>query len=158
MEYSSPAIPTAQSTNALVETADVVQDVIQIESVISAAPSEIRADGVSPEPLPLADSSEPTDATVNHPAIQIFLSTFFTIFLAELGDKTQLTTLLMSAESHAPWTVFAGAGTALIATSLIGCWLGCWLAKRVAPETLEKAAGCLLLLISAQLFWEFFHW
>jgi putative Ca2+/H+ antiporter (TMEM165/GDT1 family) len=49
-----------------------------------------------------------------------FASTFATIFLAELGDKTQVTTLLISAQSGQPWVVFLGAGTALIATSLLG--------------------------------------
>lgn len=89
--------------------------------------------------------------------LRIFLSTFFTIFLAELGDKTQVTTLLMSAESHAPWIVFAGAGTALVATSLIGVWLGCWLAKRVSAKTLETATGGLLLLVSVLLLWDVVH-
>lgn len=99
---------------------------------------------------------EPADAP-RQPMLQVFISTFFTIFLAELGDKTQVTTLLMSAESHAPWIVFAGAGTALIATSLLGVWLGCWLAQRVSPRTLEIAAGCLLLLVAAQLIWDVIH-
>jgi putative Ca2+/H+ antiporter (TMEM165/GDT1 family) len=63
----------------------------------------------------------------------------------------------MSAESHKPWIVFAGAGTALVATSLIGVWLGCWLAKRVPPKTLETAAGCLLLLVAGQLVWDIIH-
>ena len=86
--------------------------------------------------------------------LQIFLSTFLTIFFAELGDKTQVTTLLMSAESHAPWVVFAGSATALVATSLIGVWLGCWLAKRVPARTLETSAGALLLLVSGLLLWD----
>jgi putative Ca2+/H+ antiporter (TMEM165/GDT1 family) len=85
---------------------------------------------------------------------QIFGSTFLTIFLAEFGDKTQLSTLLMSAESQSPWVVFLGAGTALISTSLLGVILGQWLAKRFAPKTLEKAAGASLLVISAMLFWD----
>ena len=84
----------------------------------------------------------------------IFGSTFLTIFLAEFGDKTQLSTLLMSAESQSPWIVFLGAGTALISTSLLGVILGQWLAKRFAPKTLEKAAGASLLVISAMLFWD----
>lgn len=78
----------------------------------------------------------------------VFLSTFLTIFLAELGDKTQVTTLLMSAESQAPVTVFLGAGSALVATSLIGVLLGQWIAKRVSEETLDICAGILLLLIT----------
>lgn len=85
---------------------------------------------------------------------RIFLSTFITIFLAELGDKTQLTILLISAESHAPWIVFLGAGSALIATSLLGVWVGSWLAKRVSSRTLETAAAALLLVISVWLLWD----
>jgi Ca2+/H+ antiporter, TMEM165/GDT1 family len=77
-----------------------------------------------------------------------FLSTFITIFLAEMGDKTQLATLLLSAQSKSPWIVFLGAGTALIATSLVGVLLGRYLAKVLSPRTLDIAAGMLLMVIS----------
>jgi Ca2+/H+ antiporter, TMEM165/GDT1 family len=132
----------------------------------SSQPSELLG---SPEASLVASSVESTtlleaseakasrSVATDRTALKVFFSTFLTIFLAELGDKTQVTTLLMTAESHSPWIVFAGAGTALVTTSLIGVWLGCWLAKRVSAKTLETAAGILLLLISAQLFWEIFH-
>lgn len=84
----------------------------------------------------------------------IFGTTFVTIFLAEIGDKTQLATLLMSAESHAPWVVFMGSAAALIATSLLGVLLGSWIATRLSPKTVEKSAGVMLLLISLMLFWD----
>ena len=84
----------------------------------------------------------------------IFCSTFFTIFLAEMGDKTQLATLLMSAQSDSPWVVFAGAALALIATSLLGVVIGCWIAKRFSPKTIETSAGALLLFISVMLLWD----
>lgn len=87
-------------------------------------------------------------------AIAVFGSTFLTILLSEMGDKTQLATLLMSAESQSPWTVFAGASTALIATSLLGVLLGRWLAKRISPRILEIGAGVSMLFIAAQLLWE----
>jgi putative Ca2+/H+ antiporter (TMEM165/GDT1 family) len=87
----------------------------------------------------------------------IFSSTFLTIFLAEMGDKTQLATLLMSAQSHSPWVVFAGAAAALIATSLLGVLLGRWLARRLSPKTLETSAGALLLFISVMLLWDVVH-
>ena len=90
-------------------------------------------------------------------AFQVFLSTFVTILFAELGDKTQLTTLLMSAESHSPWIVFLGAGSALIATSLFGVLLGRWLSTRVSPRTIETAAGATLLLIAVLLLWDITH-
>lgn len=87
-------------------------------------------------------------------ALAIFGTTFITIFLAEIGDKTQLSTLLMSAESHAPWVVFLGSAAALITTSLLGVLLGSWIASRLSPKTVEKSAGVMLLLISLMLFWD----
>jgi Ca2+/H+ antiporter, TMEM165/GDT1 family len=77
-----------------------------------------------------------------------FLSTFLTIFLAEMGDKTQLATLLLSAQSRSPWIVFIGSGAALIATSLVGVLLGRYLAKVLSPKTLDIAAGMLLMVIA----------
>lgn len=68
-----------------------------------------------------------------------------------MGDKTQLATLLISAESQSPWTVFAGAAAALISTSLLGVAIGYWLAKRLAPEVLDLVVALLLLLISGLL-------
>jgi putative Ca2+/H+ antiporter (TMEM165/GDT1 family) len=83
-----------------------------------------------------------------------FATTFITIFLAEIGDKTQLSTLLMSAESHAPWVVFLGSGVALVTTSLLGVLLGGWMANRLSPKTVEKSAGIMLLFISVMLVWD----
>ncbi|MGK7876626.1 MAG: TMEM165/GDT1 family protein [Xenococcaceae cyanobacterium] len=77
----------------------------------------------------------------------VFSSTFLTIFVAEMGDKTQLATLLISAESQSPWIVFAGAATALISTSLLGVLIGYWMARRLSPKTLDLAVAMLLLLI-----------
>jgi putative Ca2+/H+ antiporter (TMEM165/GDT1 family) len=87
-------------------------------------------------------------------ALVTFGTTFVTIFLAEIGDKTQLSTLLMSAQSHSPWVVFMGSAAALITTSLLGVLLGSWIASRLSPKTVEKAAGVMLLLISIMLFWD----
>ena len=81
----------------------------------------------------------------------VFLSTFATIFLAELGDKTQVATLLISAESHQPLTVFVGAALALISTSLVGVLVGQWLARRVSTGTLDTLAGIFLLIIAVGL-------
>lgn len=87
----------------------------------------------------------------------VFCSTFVTIFLAELGDKTQVTTLLMSAESQSPWMVFTGAALALVTTSLLGVLVGRWLANRLSPKSLETAAGAALLLVSVSLLWDIVH-
>lgn len=136
----SPVI--SQSTSPL-ENPDVLEPISLSESELSSEPESQSS-----------SSSKSIDLSQE---IQIFFSTFITIFLAELGDKTQVTTLLMSAESQSPWIVFAGAGSALLATSLIGVSLGHWLSKRVSQRTLEVSAAVLLLIISALLLWDVVH-
>lgn len=103
------------------------------------------------EPSVLIMSEQPLEAPAQSAKgyfLSAFGSTFVTIFLAELGDKTQIATLLMSAQSHEPWIVFAGAASALVATSLIGVLIGCWLCKNLSPRTLEKATGSLLFVVA----------
>ena len=75
----------------------------------------------------------------------VLLTTFTTVFLAELGDKTQLATLLLSAQSGQPWLVFGGAALALICSSLVGVLVGRWLSTVMEPERLEQMAGLLML-------------
>jgi putative Ca2+/H+ antiporter (TMEM165/GDT1 family) len=113
-------------------------------------------------PVSISDLSA-TEINLNQPIVKdkpqesvfmVFGTTFITIFLAEIGDKTQLSTLLMSAESHAPWVVFAGSGAALVTTSLLGVLLGGWISTKLSPKTVEKSAGVMLLLISLMLVWD----
>jgi putative Ca2+/H+ antiporter (TMEM165/GDT1 family) len=75
----------------------------------------------------------------------VLLSTFSTVFVAELGDKTQLATLLLSAQSGQPWLVFVGAALALICSSLVGVLVGRWLSTILPPERLEQMAGVLMV-------------
>ncbi len=86
-----------------------------------------------------------------------FFTAFITIFIAEIGDKTQLATLLMTAESQSPWIVFAGAAAALLTTSLFGVLLGRWLARRLSEDLLRTVTGAGLLLISVLLLWDMVH-
>lgn len=86
-----------------------------------------------------------------------FFTAFIAIFLAEIGDKTQLATLLMAAESHSPWVVFAGAAAALVATSLVGVLLGQWLARHLSEERLQTITGAGMLLIAVLLLWDMVH-
>jgi putative Ca2+/H+ antiporter (TMEM165/GDT1 family) len=67
--------------------------------------------------------------------------------LAELGDKTQLAALLLSAQSGRPAVVFVGASLALICSSLVGVLLGRWLSRLMAPEQLERAAGVIMVVL-----------
>jgi putative Ca2+/H+ antiporter (TMEM165/GDT1 family) len=71
-----------------------------------------------------------------------------TVFLAELGDKTQLATLLFAAESPGGlWAVFLGAAGALILASAIGVLAGGLVAQLVNPKYLTYAAGIGFIVI-----------
>lgn len=83
--------------------------------------------------------------------ITVFSGTFLTIFLAEMGDKTQLSTLLLAAESGKPWLVFLGAALALISTTLVGVVIGYWLTTKVKPEILDLFLALLLLFVAGLL-------
>ena len=74
--------------------------------------------------------------------LKIFFTVFTTIFLAELGGKTQLATLLFAAEKDvSKLTVFLGAALALVATSAIGVFAGTLLSQYVSGKTLHYIAA-----------------
>jgi putative Ca2+/H+ antiporter (TMEM165/GDT1 family) len=77
----------------------------------------------------------------------VFLTTATTVFLAELGDKTQLAALLLSAQSGRPAVVFLGASLALVSSSLVGVLLGRWLSRVMPPHQLERSAGVVMLAL-----------
>jgi putative Ca2+/H+ antiporter (TMEM165/GDT1 family) len=72
---------------------------------------------------------------------KLFSSTFVLIFLAELGDKTQLATLSLAASGRSRWLVFAGAAAALVATSAIAVALGEEVARLVPEIWIKRTAG-----------------
>ena len=78
---------------------------------------------------------------------RVLASTFGLIFLAELGDKTQLAAIAMSAESKAPLAVFAGAVLALALVTLIGVAIGGALTRVVPARYIRMAAGALFVVI-----------
>jgi Ca2+/H+ antiporter, TMEM165/GDT1 family len=84
---------------------------------------------------------------------KVLLSTFGLIFLAEMGDKTQLAAITMVAKTDAPWAVFIGASLALCAVSLIGVFAGAILIRYVPAEMLEKIAAVAFILIGVLMLW-----
>ena len=67
---------------------------------------------------------------------------FGTVFLAELGDKTQLATVLFATDREvSPWIVFVGASAALVLSSALGVMAGGLVAQHVDPRHLGIAAG-----------------
>lgn len=78
---------------------------------------------------------------------KVFWVTFGTIFLAEMGDKTQLAALTMTAETKLPLSVFIGAAAALCLATLLGVVFGNLLTQWLPAGLLKKLAGASFLII-----------
>jgi putative Ca2+/H+ antiporter (TMEM165/GDT1 family) len=83
---------------------------------------------------------------------RIALSTFGLIFLAELGDKTQLSVITLVARHGTPWSVFLGAALGLVAVTALGAAFGQALVA-VLPADLLKKGAALLFVVMAALIW-----
>ncbi|MBA4733045.1 MAG: TMEM165/GDT1 family protein [Synechococcus sp.] len=83
--------------------------------------------------------------------LSLLISTFLTVFLAELGDKTQLATVALSGTSDRPWAVFVGSSSALVLASLLGAMAGGSIANLIPTEWLQLAAAVGFLIIGSQL-------
>lgn len=77
------------------------------------------------------------------------MTTFFIVFIAELGDKTQLQTMLLATQAKSIWPVFIGASLALILSSLVGVVAGTFLTKYIPTHYLQTAAGVAFIVIGA---------
>jgi putative Ca2+/H+ antiporter (TMEM165/GDT1 family) len=74
--------------------------------------------------------------------LRVFATVFATIFVAELGDKTQLATLLYAAESESPkLVVFFASASALVLTSALGVLAGGLVSSYLNPRVLSWVAG-----------------
>ena len=78
---------------------------------------------------------------------RVFLTTFGVIFLAEMGDKTQIAAMTMAAEKKRPWEVFIAASLALAAVSAIGVIVGSVLSQYVPIEWIKRIAGAAFIVI-----------
>lgn len=79
---------------------------------------------------------------------KVLVTVFGVVFLAELGDKTQIATLLFATDRDvSKWLVFFGASMALVATSAIGVLAGEAISQLVSPRALGLAAGLGFILI-----------
>jgi putative Ca2+/H+ antiporter (TMEM165/GDT1 family) len=86
---------------------------------------------------------------------KLFLTVFATVFLAELGDKTQLATLLFASKGGTSLiTVFAAASVALVATTAIGVLAGAAVSAWIQPKYLSYVAGTGFILIGAWTLWR----
>ena len=79
--------------------------------------------------------------------LKILLTTFGLIFLAELGDKTQLATFSFAAESKSRLAVFLGSAGALVLTSLLAVVLGSGMSRLVPANYIRTGAGALFVFL-----------
>ncbi len=79
--------------------------------------------------------------------LRILLTTFGVIFLAEMGDKTQLAAMTMAAQTKKPWAVFVGASLALAAVSALGVVVGSVIGEYVPLEWVKRAAAVAFIVI-----------
>ena len=79
--------------------------------------------------------------------LRVLLTTFGIIFLAEMGDKTQLAAMTMSAQTKKPWAVFIGASVALAAVSAIGILVGGLAGQYVPLEWVKRVAAVAFIVI-----------
>jgi len=78
---------------------------------------------------------------------RVFLTTFGVIFLAEMGDKTQLAAMTMAAQTKRPWTVLVGSALALTAVSAIGVVVGGMIGEYVPLMWVKRVAALSFIVI-----------
>ena len=83
--------------------------------------------------------------------LTLFFTTFITVFLAEMGDKTQLTTITLSSTTNKPLAVFLGSCIALILATLLGALAGGSIANLIPAFILKLISGIVFLLIGINL-------
>jgi len=89
--------------------------------------------------------------------LQTILTSFGLVFLAELGDKTQLAVLALASRSKAPWGVFIGAGGALLVSTVLAVVLGGLLSRCLpasATRIIHYVAGVLLIVVGGWTIWK----
>lgn len=94
----------------------------------------------------LRSKEECEEENNNSQVMNPFISTFSMIALAEMGDKTQLSAITLSAKYNSPYLVFAGAVLALVVISLIGILAGRKLCELVPLSKIKLGAGAMFIL------------
>ena len=83
--------------------------------------------------------------------LTLLFTTFVTVFLAEMGDKTQLTTITLSSTTNQPLAVFIGSSLALILATLLGALAGGSIANLIPAFLLKLVSGIVFLIIGISL-------
>jgi putative Ca2+/H+ antiporter (TMEM165/GDT1 family) len=84
---------------------------------------------------------------------KIFWTAFATLFLAELGDKTQLAVITMTSKTNAAVSVFLGAALALVLVTAIGVLFGSVITQYVPVEWLQRIVAVAFIVIGVLMLW-----
>ncbi len=79
---------------------------------------------------------------------------FVTVFLSELGDKSQLAAIALGGQSSSPRAVFFGTATALVLTSLLGVIAGEWMAQLLPVRLVKLVAAVGFAILGIRLLWS----
>jgi putative Ca2+/H+ antiporter (TMEM165/GDT1 family) len=78
---------------------------------------------------------------------KIFWTAFVTLFVAELGDKTQLAVIAMTAKTKALVSIFLGASLALVTVTLLGVLVGGFLTEYIPTEWLQRVVAAIFIIV-----------
>ncbi|NJK63662.1 MAG: TMEM165/GDT1 family protein [Synechococcaceae cyanobacterium SM2_3_1] len=142
--FSSPAWSSPDNAAELVQPSGQVLLALEPESI------EFSTDLVQVDP-------DPDPVLLELTIWQAVFLTFLTVFVAEMGDKTQMATMLMSAQSKSPWVIFWGSASALIAASLVSVLLGEGVAQIIPTQMLQRGAAVGFIGIGLYVLWSQWH-
>ncbi|HZJ57113.1 MAG TPA: TMEM165/GDT1 family protein [Clostridia bacterium] len=79
--------------------------------------------------------------------LKLFFLSFWLLFVAELGDKTQLAVFTLVTQHKQPWPIFLGASLGLTVVTLLGAFMGGFVCKYIPAAILKMAAGIMFLVM-----------
>ncbi|MEN0060070.1 MAG: TMEM165/GDT1 family protein [Bdellovibrio sp.] len=82
--------------------------------------------------------------------MEAFINSFLLVFASEMGDKTQLLALVLTARYRTPWLIFGGVFVATILNHALAAWAGGWVATLVSPVVLKWSLGAIFVAFA---FW-----
>lgn len=85
---------------------------------------------------------------------KVFGTVAGTVFLAEIGDKTQLATMTFAAQGGGKWAIFLGSSLGLVAAAGVGVLAGSVVSRWVEPAVLTRIAGVAFVAIGAWTLWK----
>ena len=85
---------------------------------------------------------------------KLFATTFATLFVAELGDKTQLACIMLTSKSRNPVTVFVASSLALTMVSLLGVIFAALICRYISPEIMKRVAGAGFVALGVLIFFD----